>query len=149
MGAWASTAWAAGAWAGTAWEGGSSSTATAVVGGGIAPAATKKRRSVVIDGQVYVGTEAEIEALLNSLLDEDEPKPVKKKGKKSKPIQIEIDDPGPPERINMPVYRRLVKQSFRNDDPFLTFLLRQILTQQAMKKHLQDEEDLEAILLLL
>lgn len=115
----------------------------AVVGGG--GLGTRKRRAVVINGRPYIGTEDEIEALLWNILDEEEEvKPVKAKPKATvKPVEIEIDteEIEIPEQINLPLYKFLVRESFQNNDPWLTFILRRIMEEY------EDDEDLEIILM--
>lgn len=114
-----------------------------VVGGWIDE--RKKRRAVVVNGKPYIGTEDEIEALLLSLLDEEaEVKPVKKKAKpKAKPVEIEIEpaEITPPRFINIPLYKALVRESFHNNDPWLTYVLRKIM------EDYEDEEDIEILLM--
>lgn len=112
------------------------------VGGGWIP---PKRRAVVVNGKPYIGTEDEIEALLLSLLDEEaEVKPVKKKAKpKTKPVEIEIEpaEVEPPRFINIPLYKALVRESFHNNDPWLTYVLRRIM------EDYEDEEDIGILLM--
>ena len=114
-------------------------TPRSVAGGWIPP----KRRAVVVNGTPYIGTEDEIEALLLSLLDEEaDVKPVKAKPKKkAKPVEVEIDEVEIPDRINLPLYKFLVRESFNNNDPWLTYILRRIMEER------QDEDDIEVLLM--
>lgn len=115
------------------------------VGGGL-PA--PKRRTAVINGKTYIGTEDDIEALVRSILNsEDEPEVKPKRVNKKKAVPVEIDEHEAPyvEMLPMavlkPRFRALIKESRINDDPWMTHLLRQIMAEY------EEEEDLEIILM--
>lgn len=117
-------------------------TSAVVVGGGLP--GTRKKRSVVINGKPYIGTEQEIEWLLFSLLDAEEETPVqkpKKRARKDDPVELEVRPRELPLELNEPVYKALVKESFLQHDPWLTYLLREIA-----RRIEEEEDDLEVIL---
>lgn len=116
-------------------------TPTQEVGGG------RRRRRVIIDDIIYEGTEEQIEAKLWELLsareEEPKPQPVKKKArKKAKPVELKNDYTPQPIYISLPKYRQLVSDSHRQEDMFLTALLRQMY-----RRYQEEEDDVEALIL--
>lgn len=112
-----------------------------VVGGGLP---RKPLRTVTLRGKSYIGTEEEIESLIVELLEDESDEPVevpKKSKKKQAPIEIEVEEKEVPESINIPVYKALLKEAYREQDAWLTYTLKEIL-----RRYEEEEDDIEIIL---
>lgn len=106
----------------------------------------RRKRQVIIDDVIYLGTDEQIEAKLWQLLQERK-KPIKAvkqapKKKAKKPVELRQDYEPMPAVIDMPRYEQVLTESFRHEDAFLQGMLYRM-----HQRYLEDEEDVAILLM--
>lgn len=104
----------------------------------------RKKRQVIIDDVIYLGTDEQIEAKLWEIVQSRRPEKKqipKKKAKKAKPVELKQDYVPIPLQIDMPRFQQLVADTYRHEDAFQRAML------QRMIEMYLDEEDAEILLL--
>jgi hypothetical protein len=107
--------------------------------------AGNRKRRVIIDDVIYLGTDEQIEARLWEILQQRKPKkqPVKQRAKKQKkPVELKNDYEPIPVAIDVPRFEQVLSDSYRHEDSFMQGMLHSM-----WQRFLEDEEDVEILLL--